>query len=305
MDTRRLEVFCEVHRQGSYSRAARRLGLTQSAVSQQVRALERDLGVALFQEEDRTAPTAAGASLFGEAQLLLAAVDDLIAGVRDVAGIGTGRVRLGMIDVAAIELMPPVFKVFKREHPAIVLESVVRTSGELIDLVAAGELDCAVVVTNEAGGELARRDIYEDSIVAVVPTESRFAGRRIDIAALRGEPLILYPPSSHSRRVIDAAFRDAGIVPAVAMEMHYPAAIIALVQEGMGIGLISELSAQRERGRGTAIVPVAELAGIRRIGVVTHRRRRLSPHAREFVDAVVRVAAQQKEGRSSRKRLRR
>ena len=74
MDIQRLKVFCEVYRQGGYSPAARKLGLTQSAVSQQVRALERELGVGLFDEVHRNRPTAAGDYLFDEGSLILAAM---------------------------------------------------------------------------------------------------------------------------------------------------------------------------------------------------------------------------------------
>jgi DNA-binding transcriptional LysR family regulator len=288
MDVRRLKIFCEVYKQRGYSSAARRLSLTQSAVSQQIKALEAEVGTALFHEKDRSMPTAAGDYLFGEASLVLAHIDDMIAGVRSAGGVGAGRVRFGMIDVAAIELMPRVLKGFKKEYPDVELESDVRTSGELVEGVLGNTLDCAVVVVNRMPSDIDSRTIYDDSIVAVVHSSSQLARETISIEDLKGEPLILYPAASHSRMVIDDIFKGAGIVPAVSMEVHYPAAIVSLVGEGMGVGLISELSARRERLGSTRIVPIKELRGVRRIGVVTSRRRRLTPHAKAFVDSIER-----------------
>ncbi len=287
MDIPRLRVFCEVYRQGGFSAAARRLGLTQSAVSQQVRALERELGTALFDEAHRNRPTAAGDFLYREAGLIIAAVEDARRGVRSVKGVGAGSVKFGMIDVAAIELMPGVLASFKRSNPNVKVEAVVKTSGELIEMVENHELDFAIAVTNRVPQELASRHIYSDSIVAVVPSSSGFSRKCISVAELRGEPLILYPLSSHSRILIEDVFRSHGVIPTVAMEMHYPEAICSLVQQGMGTGLISELSARDNKLRGQSVIPVKELRGARQIGIVTHRRRRITPQGEALMSAIL------------------
>ncbi|MFH0800447.1 MAG: LysR family transcriptional regulator [Pseudomonadota bacterium] len=286
MDIRRLKLFCEVCRQGSYSLAAKKAGLTQSAVSQQVRALERDLGVALFDADDRSRPTAAGDFLFREGGRLLAQMDDVENGIRHVAGVGAGTVRFGMIDVAAIWLLPGVLTRFKEAYPQVKVEAVVKTSGELIELVERHAIDFAIVVTNRIPDSLVKKDIYEDSIVAVVPRRSHLNRRQISVRDLRGEPLILYPASSYSRMLIDDIFRANGVVPAVSMEMHYPAAILSLVRQGMGVGLVSELSAREMKLRGQAVVRIEELEGKREIGIVSHRGRRPSPQARELVKMI-------------------
>jgi len=286
MDIQRLRIFCEVYRQGGFSAAARRLSLTQSAVSQQVRALERELGAALFDQAHRNRPTAAGDFLYKEAGLIIAAVEDARRGVRGVTGVGAGSVKFGMIDVAAIELMPGVLASFKRAHPNVKVEAVVKTSGELMEMVDNHELDFAIAVTNRVPQDFVSRHIYSDSIVAVVPRLSKFSRKVISLLDLRGEPLILYPLSSHSRMLIDDVFRVSGIVPTVAMEMHYPEAICSLVQQGMGTGLISELSARENKLRGQSVVQVRELKDVRRIGIVWHRGRRLAPQASALMKAI-------------------
>jgi len=290
MDLRKLEIFREVYRQGGFSSAARRLGLTQSAVSQQVRALESELGVELFDAETRSGPTAAGDYLFKEAGLIMASLEDVRRGVMGVQGVGAGSVKFGMIDVAAIELMPGVLAAFKRRHSQIKVEAVVRPSGELVEMVLRHELDFAVAVTNRVQGDLAVREFYSDSIVAVVPRGGGYPRSGISISRLRGEPLILYPGSSHSRMLIEDVFRAHGIVPTIAMEMHYPEAICSLVQQGLGVGLISELSAREHKLRGQSVVPVRELAGVRSIGTISHGRRRLAPQAAALVAEIGLIA---------------
>lgn len=286
MDLNRIRIFCEVYRQGGYSVAARKLALTQSAVSQQVRALERELGTLLFDESHRSKPTAAGDYLYREGSLILAAASDLRRGIAEASGVGGGQLRFGMIDVAAIAFMPRVLSRFRKAYPQIKVEAVVKTSGELMSMVEEHALDLAVAVTNRLPEGLEATTIYRDSIVAVVPPGSRLRKRSIGVWDLRGEPLILYPLSSHSRILIEEIFRRSGVIPTVNMEMHYPAAICSLVQQGMGTGLLSELSAEESRLKGQAIVRVREFADARTIGVVTHGRRRLTPQARALAQAI-------------------
>jgi DNA-binding transcriptional LysR family regulator len=287
MDLKRLRIFREVYRQGGFSSAARRLALTQSAVSQQIKALERELSVLLFEAQDRSRPTPAADYLAREGGFVLAAVDDVRRGIMHVGEIGGGSVRVGMIDTAATELMPEALSAFKRAHPQVHVEAVVKTSGELIEMLERHELDLAIAIANHLPEHLVSQEIAADSIVAVMPLHSPLRRKRLSVRDLRGEPLILYPRSSHSRQVIEEVFRAHGVVPTVEMEMHYPAAILSMVKQGMGIGLISEGAAREQRLRGQAIVPVVELADSRRIGIITHRRRHLAPQARALIDAIV------------------
>ena len=173
-----------------------------------------------------------------------------------------------------------------QRSPLWEVEAVVRTSGELLSMVEDHEIDFAIAVTNRVPEGLSSKDIYSDSIVAVVPKGSGFQRGGIRLEELSGKPLILYPASSHSRMLIDDLFRASGVVPTVAMEMHYPEAICSLVKQGMGIGLISELSARESKLKGQVAIPVRELRGARRIGVVTHRRRRLTPQAKVLMETI-------------------
>ena len=287
MDIKQLEIFCEVYRQRGFSPAAKKLGLTQSAVSQRIKVLEDELGSPLFDPDDRSVPTAAGDCLYEEARLILAQMHDVKDKIRHASGVGGGEVKFGMIDVAAIKLMPRVLKRFKTAHPNIKLDAVVKATGDLIEMIEGYMLDFAVAVTSGLPDTMICENVHADSIVAIVPVGSPLAKTELSIADIKGEPLILYPPQSHSRHIIDDAFRARGLVPAVSMEMHYPAAICSLVQQGMGIGLLSKISADENKMSEQRIVPITELKGARQIGVIMHKRRRLSPQARALVDMVI------------------
>ena len=286
MDLNRLKIFCEVYRHKSYSLAAKKVSLTQSAISQQIKTLENELNVKLFDLKERSRPTSAGDYLYKEGVRLIAQVEDIENGIKHVSGVGGGNVRFGMIDVAAIHLMPKVLGKFKDAHSNVKLDAVVKTSGELIDMVERYELDFAVVVTNDAPETLVRKDIYSDSIVAVVKKNSPLDRKHISVKMLKGEPLILYPQFSHSRQLIEGVFRKNGIVPTVSMEMHYPAAILSLVEQGMGVGLISALSAKEINLKGESVVLIDELKGARKIGIVFHKGRRPSPQTQALIGLV-------------------
>lgn len=287
MDIPALKIFCEVYKQKGFSKASEKLSLTQSAVSQRVKALEIELGVPLFDDANRNCPTAAADYLFEEASLLLAQVEAMKNGVLSASGLGSGSVKFGMIDVVAINLMPKVLKTFSQKYPKVRLEASVKATGELVEMLARNEIDFAVAVTNNVRPPFEKNDIFDDSIVAVLPAGPRPNKKIYSIEDLKGEPLILYPETSHTRQVIEDKFKALGIVPTIRMEMHYPAAICSLVEQGMGIGLISRLSAEENKLKNQYILPIRELSGIRKIGVIRHQKRRLSPQARALIEAAL------------------
>jgi DNA-binding transcriptional LysR family regulator len=149
-------------------------------------------------------------------------------------------------------------------------------------------LDFAVAVAYGTDASFVQRIISDDSIVAIVNRKSHFYKKKtIKLKELKGEPLILYPQASYSRKLIENCFHDHGITPTVAMEMHYPTAIISLVAQGMGIGLLSELSADQERLKGLRKISISELRGSRKIGLYYKKGRSLPPQTLELVDMII------------------
>lgn len=284
----RLKIFRVVYEEKGFSIAAKRLGLTQSAVSQQIRALEDEFGVRLFAKENRSSPTTAGDYLYKEAGKLLGTYGDIKNKIVNLEKIVKGSVEFGMIDVAAIALLPKILKKFKQKYPAVELQAVVKPSGELLMMVEDYRLEFCIAVSHDVDAKFVKRGIFKDSIVAVVNKKSPLAGKKeITIEELRGEPLILYPLASHSRRLVEYFFKKHDIMPTIAMEMHYPAAILSLVAQGMGTGLMSELSTREEKLKGQKIIPVRELNGAREIACIYLKERVLSPQTIALINMVV------------------
>ncbi|MFH1652907.1 MAG: LysR family transcriptional regulator [Pseudomonadota bacterium] len=284
----RLNIFRCVYEERGFSLAAKRLGLTQSAVSQQVKLLEEELDVKLFEQNDRSNPTNAGDYLYKKSGLLLTLFDDLKSDMMSLEGKIKGRTKFGMIDVAAISLLPKILKKFKLKFPDVQMEAEVKPSGELIRLVDDYRLDFCVAVAYDLEEHLEKRVLYRDSIVAMVNRNSPMTKQKqISIKNLKGEPLILYPASSYSRKLIEDTFRSKGIIPTIAMEMHYPAAIISLVEQGMGVGLLSELSASGEKLKGEKMIRIKELKESRDVAIVYRKDRELSPQAKTLIDMIL------------------
>lgn len=282
-----LEIFKKVYEIRNFSKASKELGLTQSAVSQQIKTLEEELGIRLFDATDRSIPTPAGDYLYREAGRLLSHLQDIKNSIGNLKQIIKGKIVFGMIDVAAINLMPKILKRFRNRYPDVEMEAQVKPSGELVKMVEDFKIDFCIAVEHDIAPFLESKVIYEDSIVAIVNKKSKyFRAKQINIPDLKGEPLILYPSASYSRILIEKFFKLANITPTVAMEMHYPSAIVSLVAQGMGIGLISELSARQERLHGLNVLRIAELERARKIMVVYRKDRSLSPQSQALIKMI-------------------
>ncbi len=286
MNFKTLSIFCKVYESKNYSLAATRLGLTQSAVSQQIKSLELDLNVQLFDASDRSIALPAADYLYEEAKVLLSHVHVIRQGVQQNKNLRGGSVRFGMIDVVATTLMPPVLKAFKLKYPSVQLEAVVKASQELEELISQQKLDFAISVLIDDDRAYHQQIIFKDSVVSIVPANSIWNKSHLHVSELKGEPLIVYPPTSRTRSIIDRVFTTQGIVPTIGMEMHYPAAMQALVEQGMGVALLSKLSAGERLKKTLAMVPIVELSHMRNIGILQHKRQHSTPQSLALIEII-------------------
>ncbi|MBU4483826.1 LysR family transcriptional regulator, partial [bacterium] len=196
------QIFRAVYEEGGFSKGSKRLGLTQSAVSQQIKSLEENLKTPLFNENDRSTPSLAGEFLYRESGKILAGIEDIKNGISNLKNIIRGKITFGMIDVAAISLLPKTLKLFKNKFPEVQMEAKVKPSGELMQMVDNYQLDFCISVIHNLMSDHEFNVIYKDSIVAVVEKNSPIAKKKeVCIDDLKGEPLILYPSASYSRKL--------------------------------------------------------------------------------------------------------
>jgi DNA-binding transcriptional LysR family regulator len=249
LDVRRLRVLSEVAARGSFSAAAEALTLTQSAVSQHVAALEREVGLRLVERGTRPVElTEAGHALTRHATGIFARLDGAEQELGEIAGRREGRLRFGSFPTALATFVPPAFAQFRRTHAEVTLTVVDDHLQRLIPRLEAGELDLALIYDHETLPEIAARELeriplLEDVFRAVLPAGHRLARRRrLALSDLAGQPWIGGAPTSAWFRIVGHACRLAGFTPRVGFASDDYVAIQALVAAGLGVSLLPGLA---------------------------------------------------------------
>ena len=243
-DLQRLRAFVLVLDLGSISAAASVLGYTQSAVSQQLAALERELGVSLVDRSQRPLrATRAGELLRPQVERVLAALGGAEAALVDLRG-GTRRLRLAAFTSALSSFVPAAVRDLRRAHPDLVVQVLQLETHEAVECLRGGDADLAVVhylpglaVPETAG--LQSHPLLVDDLYVVLPTGHRLARRdEVSLADLEAEPLILPrrdTPAGRFRSVVEHLCAQAGFAPRVAYELDDLPAAQAFVAAGIAI----------------------------------------------------------------------
>ncbi|HEU4655885.1 MAG TPA: LysR family transcriptional regulator [Capillimicrobium sp.] len=235
MELRQLRYFVAVARHGSFTRAAEELWLTQSALSQQIRRLENEVGVPLLARTSRGAElTAAGEQLLARAERALAEVDAARAELGGHAGATAGRVRVAATAVDGARL-PAALAAFHRRHPGIQVALRHASASEAAALAARGSVDLAVVGLAGAApaGAVVAAELAEP-LRAMLPAG---ASGPVALADLREEPFVLAEPGSPLRDAVMAACQAAGFSPVPLLEVSDPATVRHLVEAGLGVSI--------------------------------------------------------------------
>jgi len=267
---RQLQTLAEVTQAGSFMAAAKKLRLTQPAVSLRIRGLEQLVGQRLIERVGRKAsPTTAGAMLLGFAKQIEATLDEAMRALAQQSASVSGQVRLGTGATACIYLLPPILRAVKDRYPGI--EIAVRTgnSGEILSALNDNELDVAVITLPAVGRSFEIKVLIEDEMVAAFAADDVPAGK-LDPAYFARQPVILlYEPAGNSRRVIDHWFRQGGELARPGMELGNIEAIKKMVGAGLGVSIIPSL-AMGEGDMGLAVRSLSPRL-YRRIGMVLRR----------------------------------
>src|SRR5881628_4007181 len=193
METKQLAAFCAVVERRSFSQAAERLGVTQPAVSLQVRSLEQRLGQRLLDRSGRRVePTEAGMRLYHGAQRLLQLEEQLVA---DVSGEGDGAIA-GTLELGASTgpggtVVPLLLCEFQEQHPEVRVRLTVSDTQTVVDRVAERELELGIVGAGRRHRGVAFEPFFRDEVVLAVPAGHAFAGKIVTLEQLRAEPLIV------------------------------------------------------------------------------------------------------------------
>jgi DNA-binding transcriptional LysR family regulator len=290
MDTRQLASFCAVVDRKSFSLAAEQLGVTQPAVSLQIRSLENRLGQRLLDRSGRRVePTEAGQRLYRSAQRLLALEQQLLEEVSgEVEGELTGRLEIGCSTGPGATVLPLLLCEFEEANPAVSISLVVNDTQHVIDAVAQRELELGVVGAAPRHRGVSFEPFFRDEVVLAVPPDHPVAGKTIDLDELRKETLILMQEGAGVRQMVEDELRDAGLRLRdldVRLELGLQESVKAAVAAGHGVTFISRSSIEPELAAGSlAAARVKGLDPTREISLVRSTGRTPSRVADAFVE---------------------
>jgi DNA-binding transcriptional LysR family regulator len=289
MDTRQLAAFCAVVERRSFSQAAEQLGVTQPAVSLQIRSLEKRLGHQLLDRSGRRVePTEAGSRLYRSAQRLLAMEEQLLADLGgETEGDLAGRLEIGASTGPGGIVLPVVLAEFQQHHPGVHVALAVSDTQHVVEQVARREVELGVVGASRRHRGVVFESFYRDEVVLAVPRGHRFAGKAVSLEELRAEPLVLMQEGAGVRQVIEEELRTAGLRLRdldVHLELGLQESARSAVIAGYGVTFISRSAIEADLAAGT--VDVGRVEGLepsREISLVRSAGRAETRVAQAFV----------------------
>jgi len=249
LDVRRMRILREVAARGSFSAAAEALSYTQSAVSQQIAALEREAGTKLVERNARGIRlTDAGEAVVRHTDAVMANLAEAEAELEAIAGLRGGRVRLASFPTAGSAIVPQAIATFRSRHPAVELSLIEAEPEDSVPKLKAGEIDVAVIfepngITEEPDAGLERHALLDDPMYLALPLEHAAAKKpRVKLKDVAGDPWISPTISCPCFILTQRACVLAGFEPHVAFESDDYLAIQGLVAAGVGVAMIPDLA---------------------------------------------------------------
>jgi len=289
MDTRQLQAFCEVVERKSFSQAAERLGVTQPAVSLQVRSLEKRLGTQLLDRSGRRVePTEAGVRLYRGAQRLLALEEEIVGEVaEDATGELTGTFEIGASTGPGGVVLSQLLCRFAEAHPELHVALSVFDTQTVVERVAERTLELGIVGAAPRHRGVEYEPFFHDTVVLACPPGHPFAGRSVSLEELRGERLIVMQDGAGVRQMIEDELQHAGQKLRdldVRLELGLQESVTTAVRGGFGVTFISRSSVENDLAAGTLVE--ARVTGLeleREIFLVRASGRAETRAAREFL----------------------
>ncbi|MFG2561484.1 LysR family transcriptional regulator [Streptomyces sp. NPDC048496] len=302
MQFQQLMYFVAVAETRHFTRAAEEVHVSQPSLSQQIRALENELGAELFSRaRGNITLTDAGEALLPLARRILADADTARHEVQELAQLRRGRVRLGATPSLCTGLLPDVLRTFHDQHPGIQLLLEEGGSHDLVRELARGALDLALVVLPlpTASPALTTVELLQEDLVVVSSAEAPRPGKgaSVRIADLQGEPLVMFRHGYDLRELTVAACRAEGFEPSFTVEGGEMDAVLGFVRAGLGVAVVPSMVAVRAGHdlRTTRLAP----PGLRRTIALAHRSDVAPPRAARELQRVLLASRPGGLGKSS------
>ena len=284
-----LRAFCQTVRLGSVSRAAEALYVSQPAITLQLQALERELGIRLFERSGRRmVPTREGDALYALARPLVEGIDGLDAAFREqLRGQDEGELDVAAGSSTILYLLPRIVEAFRASHPGVRVRLHNVTGAGGLDLLRSDAVDLAVGSMLDVPADLDYSPVYRFEPMLITPPGHPLALKpQLRLQDLSPYGLILPPQRLTTYRLVDLVFQRNRVPYTVALEVGGWEVIKQYVAMGLGISIVTAIClTEADRSR-LAARSLAEYFPARTYGVVVRRSRHLSPQARAFVELV-------------------
>lgn len=251
----RIRVFRTVAHHLNFSRAAEELLLTQPAVTQQIKALEEELGVPLFDRGGgHIALTPGGIALLPFAEKMRAIGEEAAAAVAGAYGHQAGELTLGASQTIGQYLLPTFISGFLKTNPKVRVRACSGNTDEMLEALTSGKIQLALIEGPEQRRDIHIEPFMEDHMVLVVPAAHGWADHEIALDDLKGEPLLMREYGSGSRRVVEQALNVAGLKPKdlmISMELDSTEGLLSAVEAGLGVTFVSRWAVRNQLSLGT------------------------------------------------------
>lgn len=287
-----LKVFCDVVETGSFSAAASQNFITQSAVSQQLRALEAKYHCKLLERGRSGAkPTPAGEILYRSSREILETYREIETQLQESGKVVSGALRVAIVYSVGLHELPPYLKEYLREFPQVNVHIEYSRPNKIYEDTIAGRIDLGIVAYPGKHPQITVIPFREDRLVVVCQPEHPFSTlRKIAIQRLDGEPFVAYERDISTRKAIDQLFKERNVNVRYVGEYDNIETIKRAVEIGQGISIVPLAAVQHEIEHGTLrVVLLSDETLLRPLGIIHKRGRHLSPAANKFIEVLGRA----------------
>lgn len=286
MDFEKLKTFLQVCQQGSFSRAAEKLRVTQPAISAQIRSLEKEVGATLFDRKSgKVSTTAAGRVFEPFAEHCLQCYSHIVMTVADLHRSPRGAISISANETTCLYVFPKIFSQFKKECPRVGLGIVRAERARTLEAVLKRQVDFGVISLPLKDPRIKANLVHKDEVVLVVQPAHPLAQKKtIKVDDLAPYPLLL-PKQGRQREQIDGIFRMYDFQPKLAMEVDSGELLKRLISAGLGIGFLPRINvAEDEAAKQLATVRLEGVRLARDLALIYHKENVLTRAAQTFLD---------------------
>lgn len=289
MDFGQVEAFVQVSARNSFSRAAEALQLTQPSITARIQSLEREVGEELFERGGRGVRlTDAGLAFLPYAERILQTLVEGRDAIDEVRNVQLGSLHLGSALTISTYVLPRILHAFHSGHASLDVSIRTGRSEQVLAMLQADEVQVGLV-RSLSHPDVETIHLYDDEIVLIVNPDHPFAASgAATVEDVAGEPIILFDRGSSYFGLIHGFFRQAGVVPNVAMELDSLEATKRMVEEGLGIGLVPLVTIERELESGMLVkVGIVDTPPLKRpISLIYKRHRKRPRTVQAFIDTL-------------------